>query len=372
MRYDKMSSFIVMDIVRDALQYEDTIHFEIGQPDLKPSLKVKKSLEKAVNDEKYSYTESLGLLALREKITNHYKKTYNVDIDSNQVLLTPGTSGAFLIAYTLTLKNKGRLGLSDPSYPCYKNFAYMLDIEPIFMNIDKSTNYQLTTKHLKKEKIDALQISSPSNPTGNIYEKENLKQLINYCDKNNIYFISDELYHGLVYEKEASSALEFSNKAFVINGFSKYYCMPGLRLGWIIVPKQVVREAEIIAQNIFISAPTLSQYAALEAFDYEYLDSITKTFKQRRDYLYKELNTIFEVDAKPDGAFYLWANVSKYTNDSFSFAKELLENIHIATTPGVDFGSNKTEQYLRFAYTRDIEHMKEGIKRLKEYLKGRE
>lgn len=371
MRYENMSSFIVMDIVRDALKYEDTIHFEIGQPDLNPSPKVKKRLIKALEDDKFSYTESLGLLELRHNITAHYKKTYNVDIDPSQVLLTPGTSGAFLVAYTLTLKHKGKLGLSDPSYPCYKNFAHMFDIEPIFMDIDKSCDYQLNVNHIKEQEIDALQISSPSNPTGNIYDKENLKELIEYCDKNDIAFISDELYHGLVYEKEASTALEFSDNVFVINGFSKYYCMPGMRLGWIIVPKNLAREAEIIAQNIFISAPTLSQYAALEAFDYEYLDSIKQKFKERRDYLYKELNEIFEVDAKPDGAFYLWADVSKYTNDSFSFAKELLENIHIATTPGKDFGANVTNKYLRFAYTREIEHMKEGIERLKNYLQSR-
>eukprot|EP01029_Cantina_marsupialis_P015074 TRINITY_DN33028_c0_g2_i2.p1 TRINITY_DN33028_c0_g2~~TRINITY_DN33028_c0_g2_i2.p1 ORF type:complete len:372 (-),score=45.69 TRINITY_DN33028_c0_g2_i2:692-1807(-) len=371
MRYEKMSSFIVMDIVREAQKYEDSIHFEIGQPDLNPTPKAKEKLQEALSNDKFSYTESLGLYELREKISKHYKKTYGVDIDESQILLTPGTSGAFLIAYTLTLKHNGKLGLSDPSYPCYKNFAYMLDIEPVFMNIDKSCNYQLNTNHLQNENIDALQISSPSNPTGNIYEEKNLKELIEYCDKNSISFISDELYHGLVYEKEATTALQFSENAFVINGFSKYYCMPGLRLGWIIVPKKLAREAEIVAQNIFISAPTLSQYAALEAFDYEYLYSIKQTFKERRDYLYKELNEIFTVDAKPDGAFYLWVDVSKYTDDSFAFAKELLEKIHIATTPGIDFGSNETKKYLRFAYTRDISHMKEGIKRLKEYLKSR-
>lgn len=368
MRYKNMSSFIVMDIVRDALKYEDTIHFEIGQPDLTPSPKVKASLQDALDNDKFSYTESLGLLQLRQKIANHYKKIYNVTIEPSQVLLTPGTSGAFLVAYTLTLQHGEKLGLSDPSYPCYKNFAHMLDIEPVFMNIDKSCDYQLNVKHLEANSMKALQISSPSNPTGNIYTKENLKEIIEYCNKKDIAFISDELYHGLVYEKEASTALEFSNNVFVINGFSKYYCMPGLRLGWIIVPKELSRQAEIIAQNLFISAPTLSQYAALEAFDYEYLESIKQTFKERRDYLYYELNKIFEIDAKPDGAFYLWANVSKYTQDSFAFAKELLEEIHIATTPGKDFGTNKTEQYLRFAYTRDIEHMKEGIKRLKAYL----
>lgn len=371
MRYEKMSSFIVMDIVREALKYEDTIHFEIGQPDLTPTPKVKERLQKALDDDKFSYTESLGLLELREKIVEHYKKEYGVKIETSQVLLTPGTSGAFLVAYTLTLKHNGKLGLSDPSYPCYKNFAYMLDIDPLFMNIDKSCDYQLNVEHLKKNKMDALQISSPSNPTGNIYNDENLKELIEYCNKNKIAFISDELYHGLVYEKEASTALNFSDEVIVINGFSKYYCMPGLRLGWMIVPKHLSREAEIIAQNIFISAPTLSQYAALEAFDYEYLESIKSIFKERRDFLFNELNEMFTVDAKPDGAFYLWADVSKYTNDSFAFAKELLENIHIATTPGVDFGSNQTNKYLRFAYTRDIEHMKEGIERLKEYLKSR-
>ena len=371
MRYKNMSSFIVMDIVREAQKYEDTIHFEIGQPDLTPSPKVKKSLLKAVENDNFAYTESLGLLELRKKIVLMYKKNYNVDIEESQILLTPGTSGAFLVAYTLTLKHKQKLGLSDPSYPCYKNFANMLDIEPCFMDIDKSTNYELNVEHLKKENINALQISSPSNPTGNLYSKENLKQLVEYCSQNNIAFISDELYHGLTYEEDAHTALEFSSDVFVINGFSKYYCMPGMRLGWIIVPKALKREAEIIAQNIFISAPTLSQYAALEAFDEEYLSEVKNTFKERRDYLYKELNAIFDVDSKPSGAFYLWANVSKYTDDSFAFAKELLENIHLASTPGIDFGKNKTNEYLRFAYTRDIEHMSEGIKRLKEYLKNR-
>jgi len=366
-----MSSFIVMDIVREAQKYDDTIHFEIGQPDLNPSPKVKQRLQQALDDNKFAYTESKGLEELREKISLMYKQNYNVDVDKNRIILTPGTSGAFLVAYTLTLKHKHNLGLSDPSYPCYKNFANMLDINPCFMNIDKTTNYELTVNHLQGKDINALQISSPCNPTGNLYSKDNLEELINYCDDNNISFISDELYHGLTYEQNAHTALEFSDNAFVINGFSKYYCMPGMRLGWIIVPDSLAREAEIIAQNIFISAPTLSQYAALEAFDDEYLNSIRDIFKERRDYLYKELNDIFDVDAKPDGAFYLWANVSKYTDDSFSFAKELLENIHIATTPGVDFGANKTNEYLRFAYTRDIAHMKEGINRLKKYLETR-
>ncbi len=368
MRYDKMSSFIVMDIVKEAQKYDDCIHFEIGQPDLPPSKKVKKAFEKAIKEDKFSYTQSQGLNELREKISYMYKQNYSVDISTDRIILTPGTSGAFLVAYTLSLNTHNNLGLSNPSYPCYKNFAFMLDINPLFMNVDKSTNYELTPAHLKEKKIKALQISSPANPTGNVYKKENFQALIEYCKKENIAFISDELYHGLTYENKAHSALEFSDNAFVINGFSKYYCMPGIRLGWIVVPEHLVIEAEIIAQNIFISPPTLSQYACLEAFDKEYLQKIKSTFKARRDFLYEKLSDIFTIDAKPEGAFYLWADVSKYCDDSFTFAKDMLKDIHVATTPGVDFGTNQTHKYLRFAYTQDIDKMQKGVDRIKRYL----
>lgn len=371
MRCEKMSSFIVMDIVKEAEKFEDCIHFEIGQPDLSPSPKVKEALHVAIDNDKFSYTQSHGLVELREKIAKHYAKSYGVAIDIDQIFLTPGTSGAFLIAYALTLKHGSKLGLSDPSYPCYKNFAYMMDIEPVFMPIGKEDDFELHVKDLMPHKLDALQISSPANPTGNIYKSANFRALIEYCEAKGIAFISDELYHGLTYEEKADTALQHGKNVFVINGFSKYYCMPGQRLGWVIVPKAQVRHAEIVAQNLFISAPTLSQYGALEAFDEVYLSTIKEEFKARRDFLYAELSTLFEIDAKPDGAFYLWANISRYSNDSFAFAKELLETLHVATTPGIDFGNNGTEHYLRFAYTRSIEHMSEGVKRLKEYLKER-
>lgn len=369
MRCKEMSSFIVMDIVKEAEKFDDSIHFEIGQPDLPPSPNVKKALHVSIDENRFSYTQSHGLIALREKIAAHYATTYGVHVDIDQIFLTPGTSGAFMIAYALTLQSGATLGLSDPSYPCYKNFAHLLDIKPLFMPIGKEDDFELHVNDLAPHQLDALQISSPANPTGNIYSQENLKALVSYCEAHNIAFISDELYHGLTYEKEANCALEFGAKnVFVINGFSKYYCMPGQRLGWVIVPKAQVRHAEIVAQNLFISAPTLSQYGALEAFDEAYLKSIKAEFKARRDFLYTELSTLFEIDAKPEGAFYIWANISKYSHDSFAFAKELLENIHVATTPGIDFGSNGTSHYLRFAYTRNIEHMREGVQRLKNYL----
>ncbi len=363
-----MNSFIVMDIVKEARKLNNAIHFEVGQPDIAPSLKVKEALKSAVDSDLFSYTESFGIYALREKISNEYKKNYGIKIEPSRILLTPGTSGAFLVAYAIALKHNGRLGFSDPSYPCYKNFAHLLNIKPIPYKIGKFNEYQLRVEDIKRKNIDALQISSPANPTGNIYSSKNLKELVEYCDKNGINFISDELYHGLTYETKANTALEFSENVFVINGFSKYYCMPGLRLGWLIVPKKYIRDAEIVVQNIFISAPTLSQYAALEAFDEEYLKTTREKFKQRRDYLYNELSSIFDIDAKPQGAFYLWANISKYSNNSFEFSKKLLQDILVATTPGVDFGENDTEKYIRFAYTTDIEHMKEGVRRLKSYL----
>ncbi len=373
MRCSQMSSFIVMDIVKEAEKYDDCIHFEIGQPDLAPSPNVKKKLHASIDEDRFSYTQSHGLIALREKIASHYQTTYGVSIDIDQILLTPGTSGAFLIAYALTLGKEATLGFSDPSYPCYKNFAYLLDIKPCFMPIGKEDHFELHVKDLTPHRLNALQISSPCNPTGNIYDPDNLKELIAYCQKENIAFISDELYHGLTYEKEARCALEFAHdNVYVINGFSKYYCMPGQRLGWIIVPKEKIRHAEMIAQNFFISAPTLSQYGALEAFDETYLTKIKAEFQRRRDYLYGELSQLFEIDAKPEGAFYIWANISRYSNDSFAFAKELLEKIHIATTPGIDFGQNGTNRYVRFAYTRSIEHMSEGIARLKTYLNAKE
>ncbi|MCF6172621.1 MAG: aminotransferase class I/II-fold pyridoxal phosphate-dependent enzyme, partial [Campylobacteraceae bacterium] len=200
MRCSKMSSFLVMDIVRDALKYEDAIHFEVGQPDLPPSPAVKKAMYEAIDENRFSYTQSQGLLELRKKIAQDYKSRYAMEIDPRQIFLTPGTSGAFLIAYSLTLKNSAKLGLSDPSYPCYKNFAYMMDINPVFMPISKEDDFELHVEDLEGKQLNALQISSPSNPTGNIYKKENLKELIEYCDEQNISFISDELYHGLTYE----------------------------------------------------------------------------------------------------------------------------------------------------------------------------
>ncbi|WP_457601630.1 pyridoxal phosphate-dependent aminotransferase [Hydrogenivirga sp.] len=367
-RRDKLTPFIVMDILARAKEMEDVVHLEIGEPDLDPSPKVLQALERAIKDRNYFYTPALGLWELREKVAEFYRVKYGVEVSPERVAITTGTSGAFLVAYAITLNAGEKIALGDPSYPCYKNFAHLLDIQPEFIPVSRETEYEIRPDALEGRDVRALHISSPANPTGNLYSGETLRELADYCDRRGIYLISDEIYHGLVYEGREHTALEFSDRAIVINGFSKFFCMPGFRIGWVVLPRELVRSAEIVIQNVFISAPTLSQYAALEAFDWEYLNRVRDTFAERRETLYEGVKELFEVDARPQGAFYVWANVGRYTDDSYSFALRLLEEARVAVTPGVDFGKNRTQEYIRLAYTRDTEELKEAVRRLKEFL----
>ncbi len=350
-----MKPFIVMDIVKKAKEIEDVIHLEIGEPDLLPPPGVKKALQKALKENRFSYTPSKGLPELREKIAAHYKVFYNIDVNPNNILITTGTSTAFLIA--LYFSNK--IATPTPGYPCYENFAKLENKEFI-----KIKTYKLTPQDIPQN-IDTLLISSPNNPTGSVYNKNKLKEICEYCQNNNITLISDELYHGLIYEEDYTSTVKYNKNAIVINGFSKFFCMPGLRIGWIIVPDKLLREAEIIAQNILISAPILSQYAALEAFDYNYLESVKKEFKKRKDFLYEELKELFPI-TKPKGAFYLWCDISEYNNDSLKFCNELLTEAKVAVTPGIDFGDFKN--FIRIAYTKDIKELEIAVKRIKKFL----
>jgi len=371
-RLSNFSPFIVMDILEKANSLDDVIHMEIGEPDLQPSPKVIQALEKAIKDKKFYYTPALGLTELREAIANHYWNYYKVDVSPERIAITVGTSGAFLIAYSITMDFGDQVVFSDPSYPCYKNFAYILGIKPVLLPVDETTNYQLTVDMLRDIKdIKAVHISSPSNPTGTLYDEKVLKELCEFCESRNIYLISDEIYHGLVYEKKERSALEFSDKAIVINGFSKFFCMPGFRLGWMILPKELVRKAEVVLQNLYISAPTLSQYSAIHAFDYEHLSKVRETFKRRRDLVYENLKDILDISVKPEGAFYIWARIDKYSDDSFTFCMDLLEKAKVAITPGVDFGKNNTQKYIRIAYTKDESALLEGVKRIRDYIQLR-
>ncbi|WP_457564424.1 pyridoxal phosphate-dependent aminotransferase, partial [Caminibacter sp.] len=279
-----MKPFIVMDVVKKAQKLNDVIHLEIGEPDLLPSPRVKEALLNAVNQNRFFYTESKGLYELREKIAAHYEKFYGLSVNPENIIITTGTSTAFLIALYFAKK----IATPTPGYPCYENFAELEGKEFIKIKT-KAPEFKIDIKELETLDFDALLLSTPNNPTGTVYDEEELKKISEFCEKNFILQISDELYHGLVYDKNYTTALKYNKNAIIINGFSKFFCMPGLRIGWMIVPDSIMREAEIIAQNILISAPTLSQYAAFEAFDYEYLESIRDEFKKRRDFLYDEL-----------------------------------------------------------------------------------
>lgn len=367
---DKISPFIVMDILAKARTMPDAVHMEVGEPDLPPSVKVEEAYIKAIRDKKFHYTPAKGLTELREKIAEYYQTKYNVSVSPDRIIITPGTSGAFMVVFALLTDMERRLLLSDPSYPCYKNFAYFLETEPILINIGKNTNYEISPGLIKShDNIGAVVVSSPANPTGNIYDRKNMLELIALSEEKGFRFISDEIYHGLVYDKKEHTALELSDRAIVINSFSKYFCMPGFRVGWMILPEELVRRAEIIVQNIYIAANTPAQYAAVEAFDEEYLQQVRDTFRQRRDFLYNELKDILTIDAVPDGAFYIWADISRYSSNSMEFCSRLLDEKAVAITPGIDFGKNRTEQYVRFAYTRDISRLKIGVERLKKFLK---
>ncbi len=367
---EKISPFMVMDILAKARTMPDAIHMEVGEPDLPPSMRVKEAYIKAIRDNQFHYTPAKGLKELRERIAEYYQKKYNVSVSPERIIITPGTSGAFMVVFALLTDMEKRLLLSDPSYPCYKNFAYFLETEPVFIPVGKDTNYEISPEMAKSlNNIGALVASSPANPVGNLYREETTRQLLRLSEEKDFWFISDEIYHGLVYDKQERTALEYSDRVIVINSFSKYFCMPGFRVGWMILPGELVRRAEIIVQNIFIAVNTPAQYAALEAFNDECLQFVKRTFRQRRDFLYNEIKNILTVDAVPDGAFYIWADISRYSNDSMGFCQRVLDEKGVALTPGSDFGRNKTEHYIRFAYTQDISKLKIGIERLKDFLR---
>jgi len=355
-----MKPFLVMDIVKKARELDDVIHLEVGEPDILPTPLVKQATIKAIEDNKFFYTQSSGLNELKDKISSFYKKQYNIDVNPNNIIITTGTSTAFLIAFYFSKI----IATPTPNYPCYENFAKLENKKFIKIKTD-FPNYSLDVKNLESINFDTLMISSPNNPTGTVLDKNNLQEICNFCKENKKLLISDELYHGLVYDKDYTTALKYNKDAIVINGFSKYFCMPGFRIGWMILPDKFIRQAEIVAQNILISAPTLSQYSALEAFDYKHLKYIQTEFKKRRDFLYNELKDTFKI-AKPDGAFYLWCDISKYSNNSLEFANELLYKAKVATTSGIDFGNYPN--FIRIAYVKDINTLKQAVDRIKKFL----
>jgi aspartate/methionine/tyrosine aminotransferase len=378
-RTQGISPFYVMELLHRAKQLEaqgrDIIHMEIGEPDFATPQAIVEAGVSHLKTGDVKYTPAAGLPELREKIAEFYQKRYSVTVSKNRVFVTPGASGAFLLALGASLNPEEELLMADPCYPCNSNFVKLFDGKARTVPVDATSGYQLTAEHIRQHWTKATKgalIASPSNPTGTVIAPEQLKQAIHTVNELGGCFYSDEIYHGLVYGEHAPSALEFSNNVFVINSFSKYFGMTGWRVGWLIVPEEFVDATEKLAQNIFIATATHSQHAALAAFEESTLAELERRrseFEARRDFLYGALLRLgFEIPIKPDGAFYIYANCRKFTADSHQFALDLLEAEGVAITPGKDFGSHEANHYVRFAYTTSIDRMAVAMQRLQRFI----
>lgn len=378
-RIQDMKSFIVMDVLERAQEIERTgesvIHLEVGEPDFDTPEAVKTAAVEALRRGETHYTHSLGTRQLREAICACYDENYGVnDLEPDQVLITSGTSPAFLIAMGALIGCGEEVILSDPHYACHPNFVRFLEAVPKTIPVYEDDGFQYRPEAIRKAlspKTKAILINSPANPTGNLLEPQRMAEI---ADMGRWVF-SDEIYHGLVYEGRARSFLEFSKKCIVFNGFSKLFAMTGWRLGYLIVPKDLVRPMQVMMQNFFISANSVAQAAGYTALTDPGVkvdvQKMIETYDERRKFIIRRLREIgFGISVEPTGAFYVFVNARRFTNDSYSFAFEILEKAKVGITPGVDFGPNG-EGYVRFSYANSLENIAEGINRIDNYLRNR-
>ena len=372
----KIDSFIVMDVMEQARKEEllgrDIIHMEVGQPGTPAPSGAIIELTKKMDSEPLGYTVALGIPELRKKISSLYKDWYGLDINPDRVIITSGSSGAFILAFTALFDTSDKVGIGAPGYPSYKQILRALDIEPVIIETNIENKFQISPKSINNQELNGILVASPANPTGSMLDSNQLTQLIKKCHDNSISFISDEIYHGIEYQKKAVSALEITDDCYVINSFSKYFSMTGWRVGWMVVPETHIRQVERLAQNMFICAPHSSQIAALGALDsIKELNQNLEVYKINRELLINGLKKAgFDKFAPPDGAFYVYADISKFTNDSLDFCKSMLKKGGVAITPGLDFDSIRGKQTIRFSYARTTDEIKEGIKRIIEFMDG--
>ncbi len=368
-----MTSFIVMDVLERAneLQREgvDVIHLEVGEPDFDMPMCISEAAIRAQQNGTTHYTHSLGDPVLRSTISDFYKSEYNVIVDPDCILVTSGSSPAILMTLMLLCQPGDEVIMSNPGYPCYRNFTLACHAEPVYVPLQAECDFQYDINEIKKnitDKTRAIFVNSPMNPTGTLVNDQVFKELVSL----NIPIISDEIYHGLVYEGRASSILEFTDKAFVINGFSKRFAMTGLRLGYVIAPKEYMRSLQILQQNLFICAPSTAQRAGIVALKEakEDVDKLRIIYNERRVYIVDRLKKMgFVIHTVPQGAFYVFCDARKFTSDSYHFAFDVLEKAHVGITPGIDFGTNG-EGFVRFSYANSMDNIRKAMDRLEEYL----
>lgn len=377
-RMAEIAPFHVMKLLARARELEaagrSIVHMEIGEPDFETPRPIVQAGIDALKNGLTHYTPALGLSALREAIANHYKVRYGIKIDPGTVIVTPGSSGALQLACGVLVNPDDEVLLTDPGYPCNKHFVQLMGGIPKFIQLSEKNNYQLSLDELEKNwssKTRAIVLASPSNPTGIVLDDDLIEAVALFAKQKNAYLVLDEIYHGLIYGTEAKSFAGRFDNVFIINSFSKYFCMTGWRIGWLISPKAFVNDVDKLAQNIFLAASTPGQYAALAAFSDEsiqILESYRIEFQQRRDYLFDAIQSLgFQIKHKPAGAFYLYANSSQLSDNSFQLAEDLLENVGVAITPGKDFGESNASSHVRFAYTTSIDQLELGVQKLRLY-----
>src|SRR6516225_7408017 len=372
--------FMVMDVMSAAERIEaaggHVIHMEVGQP-AAPAPKVALAAARAaLEGGRIDYTSALGIASLRERIAQHYRDTYKCEVDAGRIIVTTGSSGAFILAFLAMFEPGDRVAVTVPGYPPYRHILSALGCEPVLIPTSGDTRHALSAEALlaahRKAPLRGVLVGSPANPTGTMMSREALTGLIAAAEEAGIRFISDEIYHGLDYAFPAVTAAELSARALVINSFSKYFCMTGWRVGWMVVPEPLVRPIERLQQNLAISVPTLSQIAAEAAFDgADEMEAVKRGYVENRRILIEGLPRAGLTSFLPaDGAFYLYADVSEFTADSFEFAKRMLQQSYVATTPGVDFDPFHGKNFIRFSYARSADDMREAVQRIARWLRS--
>lgn len=370
--------FMVMDVMAAAARIEaaggNVIHMEVGQPAAPAPKTAIAAAHAALDIGKIDYTAAVGIPSLRQRIARHYRETYAQEVDPARIVITTGSSGAFVLAFLSAFEPGDRVAITSPGYPPYRHILRALGCEPVLIETTSATRHALTGEMLleahRKTPLKGVLVASPANPTGTMMTREAMADLIAAADSAGIRFVSDEIYHGLDYAFPAVTAAELSPDAIIINSFSKYFCMTGWRVGWMVVPEGLARSVETLQQNLSISVPTLSQIAAEAAFDGRAeMDIIKHGYEDNRRILIDGLPKVGLTEFLPaDGAFYLYADVSKFNADSFEFAKTMLQQAHVAATPGIDFDPFHGKSFVRFSYSRSTQEITEAVARITRWL----
>jgi len=378
-RMTTIAPFHVMELLARAQALEaagrSIIHMEVGEPDFATAEPILAAAQAALTAGRTRYTAAAGIPELRRAIADYYRQVEGVDVPAERIVVTPGASGALQLATAISINPGEQVLMADPGYPCNRHFVRLVDGEPVCIPVGPDSAYQLTAEHVAShwtERTVAVLLATPANPTGTVVSQAMLEDILAVVRARGGRLLVDEIYRGLIYEAVPPTALALSDQVFVVNSFSKYFGMTGWRLGWLVAPEGYVREAEKLAQNIFLAPSTPAQYAALAAFTpaaRTILEARRREFQVRRDFLLPALRELgFAIPVTPAGAFYLYADCSRLSDDSHGFAMRLLEDIGVAITPGIDFGSHQANRHVRFAYTNSLEKLAEGVERLRRVL----